>query len=379
MYVTEIFLQNFRNISELRLELSDGINIFLGRNAQGKTNILEAVYFSSVLRSRAAKVQELIQWNNSAAFVRIQFSKADVSQEVSIELTAERNRRRLLVNGDAAKSKDFIGRLNSVMFSPEDLFMLRGAPAGRRQFLDVEISQAAPVYYSNLSSYNRIVTQRNRLLKKICEGLVRRPYLTVWNEQLAEYAARVSLYRIIAVYRLNNLANEIYKNISAQNENFSVEYKFKNADFDVPLEDFYSSTFRKNLLMWYYQNIVERSSRDIERGNTSIGPHLDDLNFFINNRELKSYASQGQLRTAALALKLSELEFLKTARGEYPVLLLDDVMSELDAERRTQLLEFLKQRKIQTIITAAEEKYFPAENLGKMFEVNAGTVTPITI
>lgn len=377
MYVTEIFLKNFRNISELRLELDDGINIFLGRNAQGKTNILEAVYFSSVLRSRAAKVHELIKWGNVAAFVKINFSKADVSQELSIELSSERNKRRFLVNGDAARSKDFIGRLNSVMFSPEDLFMLKGSPSGRRQFLDGEISQAASVYYGNLASYNRIVTQRNSLLKKIREGSARRSELSMWNEQLAEYAAKVALYRIIAVYRLNDLANSIYKNISAQNENFSVEYKFRNVDFDVPLEDFYSSTFRKNLLAWYRKNIDERSVRDIERGNTGFGPHLDDLNFFINNREVKIYASQGQLRTAALSLKLSELEFLKTARGEYPILLLDDVMSELDAERRSQLLAFLKWKKIQTIITATEKKYFPAEIFGKMFAVNAGIVTPI--
>lgn len=374
MYVTEIFLKNFRNISELRLQLSDGINIFLGRNAQGKTNILESIYFSSVLRSRAAKVQELIQWNTPAAFVKIKFSKADVSQEVAIELTAERNRRRFLVNGDAAKSKNFIGCLNSVMFSPEDLFMLRGAPAGRRQFLDGEISQAAPVYFENLSKYNRIVNQRNSLLKKIRDDGARQSDLTMWNEHLAQYAASVALYRIIAVDRINDFANSIYKNIAAQFENFSIVYHFKNVECDVPLEDFHSATFRKNLLAWYRKNIDERTARDISRGNTGFGPHLDDLRFFINGRELKTYASQGQLRTAALSLKLSELEFLRTARGEYPVLLLDDVMSELDAERRTQLLAFLKWKKIQTIITATEKKYFPAENFGKMFSVIEGTV-----
>lgn len=378
MYVTEIFLKNFRNISELHLHLNDGINIFLGRNAQGKTNILESVYFSSVLRSRAAKVYELIQWDNPAAFVKIKFSKADVSQELAIEISAESSRRRFLVNGDAVRSKDFIGRLNSVMFSPEDLFMLKGSPSGRRQFLDGEISQAAPIYYENLSSYNRIVTQRNNLLKKIREGTARKSELSMWNEQWAEYAAKIVLYRVIAVDKLNAIANGIYKNISAQDEDFSIVYKFSSLDFDVPLKDFYSSTFRKNLLAWYQKNIEEQSARDIERGNTGSGPHLDDLKFFINDRELKIYASQGQLRTAALSLKLSELEFLKTARGEYPLLLLDDVMSELDAERRTQLLILLTQKKIQTIITATEKKYFPAENFGKIFEVNAGIVTPIT-
>ena len=372
--MTEIFLKDFRNFDELSLNLGEGINIFLGRNAQGKTNILEAVYFASVLRSRAVKVTDLISWDSGKAFVKINFSKADVAQEVAIELLAEKRSRKLLVNGEEVRSKSFVGRLNAVMFSPEDLFLFKGAPAGRRQFLNAEISQASPIYYGNLVTYNHIVTQRNNLLKKIRAGQIRRSSLATWDEQLARYAAKITAERLIAVDTLNDFAKIIHKNISARNEKFSIKYYLKYLDFDLFEKNFYAEEFKYKLFDWYKKIIFEKSVRDIERGNTSIGPHLDDLKFFIDGREIKLYASQGQLRTAALSLKLSELEFLKYAHGEYPVLLLDDVMSELDEQRREKLINFLRLQKIQTIITATEKKYFPEQNFGKIFEVIDGKI-----
>ena len=372
--MTEIFLKDFRNFDELSLNLGEGINIFLGRNAQGKTNILEAVYFASVLRSRAVKVTDLISWDSGAAFVKINFSKADVSQEVAVELLAGKRSRKLLVNGEEVRTKSFVGRLNAVMFSPEDLFLFKGAPAGRRQFLNAEISQASPVYYGNLVAYNHVVTQRNNLLKKIRAGQIRRSSLATWDEQLARYAAKITAERLIAVDTLNDFARIIHKNISARNEKFSIKYELKNFDFDVAKENFYSEEFKQTLFEHYQKFIEKNFANEIECGNTSVGPHLDDLKFFIDDREIKLYASQGQLRTAALSLKLAELEFLKSAHGEYPVLLLDDVMSELDASRREKLINFLRIQKIQTIITATEKKYFPEQNFGKTFEVIDGKV-----
>lgn len=377
MYIKKILLANFRNFESLDLNVSNGINIFLGKNAQGKTNILESIYFASVLRYRAAKVTDLIQWDNGAALIKIFFDKAGVSQEVSIEISADTKSRRLFVNGDSVRVKGFIGRLNSVLFSPEDLFMFKGAPAERRKFLDAEISQASPVYYENLLRYNKIIVQRNNLLKKIREGFARRDNLDTWNLQLANYAAQITRERLIAVDTLNDFSKVVCENISAQNEKFFVTYDFKEKDFDVSQENFYSEDFAKKLCAWYEKKIFEISSQDIERGVTTWGPHLDDLKFFINGKELKLYGSQGQLRTAALSLKLSELEFLKHATGEYPVLLLDDVMSELDAERRERLLIFLKRKEIQTLITATEKKYFPARDFGKIFEVCAGILKAI--
>ena len=327
-----------------------------------------------MLRSRAVKFTDLISWDKDAAFVKIGFRKAEVSQEVAVELSARKRSRRLFVNGEMVRSKSFVGRLNSVIFAPEDLFMFRGSPAGRRQFLNAEISQASPVYYENLQVYNHIINQRNVLLKKIRAGQARRASLETWNEQFAKYSARITAERLISVDMLNDFARIIYKNISAQNEKFSIKYDLKYLDFDITKKNFYSGEFKHYLFDWYKKIIAEKSQRDIERGNSGFGPHHDDLKFFINDRELKLYGSQGQMRTAALSLKLSELEFLKSARGEYPVLLLDDVMSELDANRREQLLKFLKLKKIQTIITATEKKYFPDADFGKVFEVNAGKI-----
>ena len=376
MNITEIFLKDFRNFSELKLNLSDEVNIFLGRNAQGKTNILESVQFTSQLRSRAAKLGELIKLGQVESFVKVNFLRADVSQELAVELSAEKKSRRFFVNGNATRSKSFIGRLNTVMFSPEDLFMFKGAPAVRRQFLDNEISQASPAYFENLSSYNRLVTQRNNLLKKIREGTARKSNLAMWNEPLAEFAAAITTKRLISIDNLNTVANAIHRNISAQTENLIVKYEISGLDFDIE-KNFYDATFKQKLFYWYGKNIVARTNADIERGTTTFGPHHDDLKFFIDDRELKLFGSQGQFRTTALSLKLSELEILKKAADEYPVLLLDDVMSELDAERREQLLKFLTQKKIQTLITATESKYFPSQNFGKIYTVNAGIVREI--
>jgi len=373
MNVTEIFLKDFRNFSELKLNLSDEVNIFLGRNAQGKTNILESVQFASLLKSRAARLGELIKWGQIESFVKVNFKKADVSQDVAVELNAEKKSRRLLVNGNAERSKNFVGRLNTVMFSPEDLFMFKSSPASRRQFLDGEISQASPNYFENLASYNRLVTQRNNLLKKIREGTARTSNLAMWNEPLAKFAAAITSRRLIAVDCLNTVANSVHKKISAQNENLAVTYEICGLNFDFG-KSFYKENFKKNLADWYMKNFSARTNTDIERGTTTLGPHHDDLKFFVDGNELKLFGSQGQLRTTALALKLSELELLKSAFGEYPVLLLDDVMSELDAERREQLLTFLLQKKIQTLITATESKYFPAPKFGTMFEVKAGRI-----
>ena len=366
MKLTEIFLQNFRNFSELKLDLGDEVNIFLGRNAQGKTNILESVQFTSLLRSRAARLSELMKWGSKLTFVKINFRRADVSQELTVELNAEKKSRRLLVNGNAARSKNFVGRLNAVMFSPEDLFMFKGSPAGRRQFLDSEISQASPNYFENLASYNRLVIQRNNLLKKIREGTARKSNLEMWTEQIANYAAKITAERLTSVENLNESAELVHKNISAQNESLSIEYEIVGAENNFD-----------DLLNFYKKNFSARVNFDIERGTTTFGPHHDDLKFFVDGKELKLFGSQGQLRTTALSLKLAELELLKNSVGEYPVLLLDDVMSELDAERREQLLTFLSHKKIQTLITATEKKYFPAKNFGKVFEVCAGNVKEI--
>lgn len=370
MKIFKIWLKDFRNFGELEINLSDTINIFLGRNAQGKTNILESINFASLGTARISKDTELVRWSQPSALIRLNFSKADVSHDLAIEIPADRRRRRILFDGNAVKLRDFIGKLNAVMFSPEDLFMFRNSPVTRRRFLNIVIAQASPIYFSELTTYNRLLEQRNNLLKKIRENMTSPNNLELWNEQLADAAAKILARRINAVENLKVLANDMQKAISAQSENLSLEYEIHDLkNVDAPQN--FSVEYLKS---WYHKIFSTRNFSDVKRGSTSFGAHLDDLNFFINGKELRLYGSQGQLRTTALALKLSEIQLLKNSAGEYPILLLDDVMSELDALRREKLLEFLLNQKIQTLITATEKAYFTEKICGKVFYIENGAL-----
>ena len=362
MNVTEISFKNWRNLAEVNFRFDDATNIFLGNNAQGKTNILEAINYASLLRSRAGKEAELIRWGETAAILRIKFFKAGVSHELAIEIS-ETRKRRILLDANPIRPRELIGKLNSVLFSPEDLFMFKGSPMTRRKFLDAQISQASPVYFLDLSKYTRLVEMRNALLKKIREGSAQIDELDLWDEQLAFAAEKVISKRLTSVFKLNFLANFMQRKISAEAENLSVVYNMRGLDS------------QENIAENFLKMLRERRDDDVRRGYTSRGAHLDDLKFLINGRELKLFGSQGQLRTATLALKLSELQFLKSETGEYPLLLLDDVMSELDSERREMLLEFLRHEKIQTLITATDRAYFPTRIFGKIFLVKAGRLT----
>jgi len=361
MYASEIFLKDWRNLVEINFQPQAAINIFLGQNAQGKTNILEAINYASLLRSRAGKESELIHWGKAVALVRIKFFKASVSHVLAIEISQDK-RRRILLDANPIRPRELIGKLNSVFFSPEDLFMFKGSPMMRRKFLDAQISQASPVYFLDLLRYNKIIEQRNVLLKKIRDEYTNPSELELWDEQLAIAAAKVLSKRLTSVDKLNQLAQSIHKKISAGKENLSIAYDMRGLNPD------------KDIAENFFKLLRAKRDDDVRNGSTSKGPHGDDLKFFINGRELKLFGSQGQLRTAALSLKLSELQFLKAETGEYPLLLLDDVMSELDAERRELLLEFLDGEQIQTLITATDRAYFPSRSFGKIFLVKAGSV-----
>lgn len=370
MKISSIYLKDFRNFTTLDLKLSDTVNIFLGRNAQGKTNILEAINFSSLGTARIAKDSELVRWTQDSALIRLNFSKAEVSHNLAVEIPADKRRRRILFDGNSIKMRDFIGKLNAVMFAPEDLFIFRNSPSARRKFLNIILAQESPVYYSELVTYNRLIEQRNNLLKKIREGLAAPSNLELWNEQLSSVAAKITSRRVKAIEDLKILANDMQQKISAQAENLSLEYDIHNLENDEKPQNF-SVEYLQN---WYHEIFTARNFIDVKRGSTSFGPHLDDLNFFINEKELRLYGSQGQLRTTALALKLSEIQMLKNSAGEYPILLLDDVFSELDELRRAQLLEFLLNQKIQTLITATEQAYFPKKICGKIFHIEGGAL-----
>ena len=368
MQVLKIRLKDFRNFKELSLDPKNVINVFLGDNAQGKTNLLESIHFASLGRSqRVQKETDLIRWEQPQAFIYLSFQKLGVEQTIAFEITAGKQRR-ILLNEHPIKIKQLIGRFNTVLFAPEDLFLIKGSPANRRKFLDAEISQASPVYFADLLKYNKILMQRNSLLKMIKEGQATQNSLMLWNEQLADMAVKIIAKRLEAVGKISRLANALQQKISEQLENIKIIYEMHGVDEN--------QTLPSELYNWYIKKLSDNQNIDIIRGSTSFGPHLDDIKFLINDRDLRSFGSQGQQRTAILALKLSELEFLKEETGDYPILLLDDVMSELDIKRRKQLLDFLNCQKIQTFITATDSAYFPQDSNADFFSVKLGNIKP---
>lgn len=372
MRIEKLILNHFRNYENLSLDFDGNIHIFIGLNAQGKTNILESIYLGAMGRSHRTRVEgEMIRWQQECCRIHICFSRMGVDNEISIKLcnqqaaSTEKSSKEIQYNNHTIKPRELIGSLNAVLFSPEDLLLIKGVPAGRRQFLDCEISQANPLYYRQLLKYNRIISQRNLLLKKIRDCGEKKGLLEPWDEQFIAAAANITGKRINAVKKLSMLANLMHRKITDSKENLAVGYLVHGAEED--------SLTESQLADWYRQRILIMRDKDILYGSTSVGPHRDDLHLSVNEIALRNFGSQGQQRTGVLALKLAELEFIKSETGEYPVLLLDDVMSELDEERRNQLLLFIKDR-VQTFITATEKRYFPEIKAGKYYCVQAGRI-----
>ncbi|WP_346355092.1 DNA replication/repair protein RecF [Azotosporobacter soli] len=362
MKVQQLILRNFRNYDVLELSPAAGINILLGNNAQGKTNIIEALYYSALGRShRTSSDEEMIRWEQDGGAIQVLFSRMGVEQELRIQFLPSKGKS-CFHNGHKIKAKDIVGMFNAVLFAPEDLMLVKGAPVLRRRFLDGEISQASPYYYQQLLSYNRILGQRNHLLKKIRERKAKEELLDSWDPQLAKAAASIVGKRLEAVKKLAMLANLMHRKITANQENLQVQYQLSG----IGEGDLSPAAYEKALL--------EGRRQDVFRGSTGVGPHRDDLTLLVNNVALRSFGSQGQQRTGALSLKLAELEYIKSETGEYPVLLLDDVMSELDESRREHLLAFIKDR-IQTFISATDEAYFPKNFNSCYYQVVQGRVT----
>ena len=369
MNIRRLELRNYRNYREQELVLSPGVSIFLGQNAQGKTNILEAVYYAALGRShRTSSDAELIYWDAGEARLAVDFTRMDAENRLEFRFFRE-SRRKIFRNEAAIRMKDLVGTINIVLFSPEDLFLVKGAPAGRRRFLDMEISQADPAYFYDLAIYTRLLSQRNTLLKRIRDGEAAESELSLWDVQLVPRAVSVMKKRIEAVRKLDALAAKAQAELSGGKERLSLRYEIHGN------ETAEGKNMTKNLSSWYNEKLTESARIDILRGATRFGPHRDDLAFFVNDTDLRAYGSQGQQRTGVLSLKLAELAFLREETGEYPILLLDDVMSELDRERREQLLAFIRGEHLQALITATDEAYFPPGGFGTVYHVEHGTVS----
>ena len=369
MQITELTLRSYRSYETLHLAFDPGVQIFLGANAQGKTNIIEALYYAAFGRShRTSSDAELIRVGAEGAHIGLSFRRHDVPGELSFTF-ARGARRRITYAGESLRQRDLVGILPMVLFSPEDLFLVKGAPALRRRYLDAELSQASPAYYGELLRYTRILKQRNAVLKDIRERLAAPDDLPPWDAQLAKSAAYIVTRRIAAVAQLGALSARVQA-VLAAGEELALAYEIAGAG----AEDFAEDDMTESLHVWYNKMLCEGRARDIARAATGVGPHLDDLVLRVGGMSLRSYGSQGQQRTGALALKLAELFYLQENIGEAPILLLDDVMSELDADRRRALLDFIRHEHIQTFITATDAAYFPTERMGTYRYVEAGTV-----
>lgn len=357
MYIKELSLSDFRNYDELTIQLDHGINIFRGDNAQGKTNVLEAVYLCATARShRTHKEKEIIRWNQEAAHVKINVQKHYVEDVIDFHLT-QKSKSALINKIPISRLGELFGCLNIVMFSPEDLQLIKNSPKERRRFIDIELCQIDKMYYYALRQYHKVLKQRNLALK---EYFKTKDYsmLDVWDMQLEEYAKTIIQKREAFIKEINEIACSIHKDISGNKETLQVIY-----EPSVKAEDFSEKTLKNR-------------EKDLLYQNTSIGPHRDDMTFLINDMDVKTYGSQGQQRSVVLSMKLAELNIMKKYIGEEPILLLDDVLSELDDKRQKDLFKYTQN--IQTLITCTgiEQSVWNTQKIGKLYNVRAGSVTP---
>ena len=357
MIIESIELKNYRNYDKLHMDFSHGTNILYGDNAQGKTNILEAIYVCATTKShRGSKDKEIIQFDRDESHIKLNVRKRDVPYRIDMHLKKNRAKG-VAVNGvPIKKASELFGIVNVVFFSPEDLNIIKEGPAGRRRFIDLELSQLDKVYLSNLSNYNRIINQRNSLLKEIVYQKDLIDTLDIWDMQLAEYGTKIIERRKKFIDEVNRIIGGIHEKLTGGREN--IELSYESSAGELSMEEM----LRKN------------RERDIRFKSTSAGPHRDDLCFRVGDLDIRKFGSQGQQRTAALSLKLSEIELVKMLIHDTPILLLDDVLSELDKNRQNYLLDSIHD--IQTVITCTGLDEFVNHrfSINKIFYVKNGTV-----
>ncbi len=355
MYIKKIELHNFRNYSKQEINLNKNVNVFYGDNAQGKTNILEAIFLCAFGKSfRTNKEKELVKLDTNNANIIIEYEKKDRNGNVSISIS---DKKQILVNGIKIKKlSELLGNINIVIFTPDDINILKGVPALRRKFLDMMIGQLKPNYVYTLNMYLKTLEQRNNYLRQIKEEKKPEELLDIWDEKLIEYADVIYNYRKEFIDKIKNKINIIHSKITDKKEKIDIKY--------------ISNCVSKES---YLELVKTRRKLDIIRGFTTKGIHRDDFEIYINNRELSIYGSQGQNRTAILSLKLSELQVIYDEIEEEPILLLDDFMSELDVNRRKNFLNNISNT--QVIITCAEKIEFIKGNVDYcLYKVKEGEI-----
>ena len=355
MYIESLKLKNYRNIAEIELFPNKKTSVLYGDNAQGKTNILESVYYCATGRShRTSADKELVMFDKESAFIKIAV-RDDYGRLDRIDIGIRSNGKKgICVNGIPVKRiGELLGTLNVVIFCPENLQLIKSGPGERRRFMDMEMCQIDKLYYYNLKQYYKVLKQRNNLLKSI-----KKPddTLDIWDLQLAEYGSGLIGQRTEFIEKISELASDIHGKISADKEKLRLEYKP-----NVSKKDF-------------YKKLVQNREKDIYYGNTSIGVHKDDIIFYVNDINARDYGSQGQQRTVCLSTKMAEIELIKQEKNHYPVLLLDDVLSELDKKRQEYLINNIAD--VQTIVTSTglDENIKSICKDGSIFFVESGKV-----
>ncbi len=357
MIVKSLKLKNFRNYDLLNLEFDKDTNIFYGNNAQGKTNILESIYLTGTTKShRGTKDRDLIKFGQEEAHIETIVEKRGVPFKIDMHLKKNSPKGIAINKIPIKKASELFGIINIVFFSPEDLNIIKNGPAERRKFIDLELSQLDKVYLNDLSNYNRIINQRNKLLKDVYERKDLLETLDIWDMQLITYGNRVIEKRNLFISQINEIVGSVHEKLTGGRENLKLFY-----EPSVKNESLESALYRNR-------------ERDIRMKSTSVGPHRDDICFMCGDLDIRKFGSQGQQRTAALSLKLSEIELVKQKVKDTPILLLDDVLSELDKHRQNYLLDSI--RDIQTLITCTGVDDFVNKRffINKILKVEQGHV-----
>jgi len=351
-------LKNFRNYELLSLGFDKSTNIFYGDNAQGKTNILEAVYLSGTTKShRGTKDKDMIQFGANESHIETIVEKNGIKYQIDMHLKKNSPKGIAINKIPIRKASELFGIINIVFFSPEDLNIIKNGPGERRRFIDLELSQLDKVYLNNLSNYNRIVNQRNHLLKEIDYNKGALETLDIWDIQLIQYGNKIIERRQKFIEEINKIISNIHKKLTGNREDIKIVYEPSNGALS------------------FEQALLKNKEKDLRIKSTSVGPHRDDIAFLVSDIDIRKYGSQGQQRTAALSLKLSEIELVKQSIHDTPVLLLDDVLSELDKHRQNYLLDSIHD--IQTLITCTGVDEFVNHrfSINKVFHVQNGQVT----
>ena len=358
MIIKSVELKDFRNYDSMELHFDPSTNIIFGDNAQGKTNILEACYLSGTSKSHKGSYdKDMIRFGEKEAHIRTIIEKKGRDYQIDLHLKKNKSKGIAINQVPIKKAAELFGYLNIIFFSPEDLNIIKNGPGERRRFIDIELCQLDKIYLSNLTNYNKILNNRNRLLKDIHFNPSLRSTLDVWDEQLVSYGKKIIKRRREFIDEISGIVHDMHYKISGEREELKISY-------EPDVEDFL-----------FVDELFRVKEKDLKFGTTSVGPHRDDLKFTISDVDIRKFGSQGQQRTCALSLKLSEIKLVEEMISDKPVLLLDDVLSELDSTRQNYLLNSLYDT--QTIITCTGLDDFVKNRfeINKVFEVISGTVT----